>query len=146
MVLMFQREVADRIRARPGDSDYGALSVFTALYWEVIEHFRVAAGNFHPKPKIDAEVLVFVPRAPAWSDDEEDSIRATIRASFSAPRKTMRNSLAGGLHASTAAAESSLIEAAIDPSLRPGVLAVEDFIRLARALRHNGLLLDSRDA
>ena len=146
MVLMFQREVADRIRARPGDSDYGALSAFTALYWEVIEHFRVAAGNFHPKPKIDAEVLVFIPRAPAWSDAEEDAIRATIRASFSAPRKTMRNSLAGGLHVSTAAAESSLLEAAIDPSLRPGVLAVADFIRLARALKHNGLLLDSCDA
>ena len=54
MVLMFQREVAARIRARPGDDAYGALSVFTALYWEVAAHFIVAAGSFHPRPKVDA--------------------------------------------------------------------------------------------
>ncbi len=146
MVLMFQREVADRIRARPGESEYGALSAFTALYWEIVEHFRVAAGNFHPKPKIDAEVLVFTPRQAGWSVDEEDAIRATIRASFSAPRKTMRNALAGGLKIGSAVAEQSLADGAIAPSSRPGTLAVEAFIRLARALRHNGLLLDSRDA
>ena len=51
MVLMFQREVAERIRARPGDSDYGALSVYTALYWNVTDHFRVAAGILILSPR-----------------------------------------------------------------------------------------------
>ncbi len=58
---MFQREVAERIRAQPETRAYGALSVFTGLYWEIIDHFRVAAGNFHPRPKVDAEVLILIP-------------------------------------------------------------------------------------
>ena len=49
MVLMFQREVAERIRAHAGERAYSALSVFTALYWETRDHFRVAAGNFRPR-------------------------------------------------------------------------------------------------
>ena len=65
MVLMFQREVAARIRATPGDDAYGALSVFTALYWKIEQHFIVAAGSFHPRPKVDAEVLAFAPHAGA---------------------------------------------------------------------------------
>ena len=60
---MFQREVALRIRATPGDDAYGALSVFTALYWKIDLHFTVAAGSFHPRPKVDAEVLAFAPHA-----------------------------------------------------------------------------------
>ena len=100
---MFQREVADRLRARPGDREHGALSVFTALYWEIIEHFRVPAGNFHPRPKVDAAVLVLVPPAsvPAFAPAEEQAVLATVRAAFAAPRKTIRKSLAGGGSAST---------------------------------------------
>jgi len=62
IVAMFQREVGERIRARPGDAEYSALSVYAALYFDVDLHFRVAAGSFHPKPKVDAEVLRFRPR------------------------------------------------------------------------------------
>ena len=134
MVLMFQREVADRIRARPGTRAYGALSAFTATYWEILEQFRVAAGNFRPRPKVDASVLVFEPADLSFAPREEAAILATIRASFSAPRKTMRNSLAGGLKLDPSEAEDALIRAAIDPSARPGNLSVADFIRLARTL------------
>jgi 16S rRNA (adenine1518-N6/adenine1519-N6)-dimethyltransferase len=135
MVLMFQHEVADRIRARPGTRDYGALSVFTALYWEVVEHFRVSAGSFHPRPKVDAAVLVLIPRAPAaFSPTEEAQVLATVRAAFSAPRKTIRNSLAGGLSFVPVVAEHALAQAGIDPSSRPATLTVADFVRLARVL------------
>jgi 16S rRNA (adenine1518-N6/adenine1519-N6)-dimethyltransferase len=145
MVLMFQREVADRIRARPGSREYSALSVFNALYWEVVDHFRVAAGNFHPQPKVDAVVLTLVPRGDSlWRDDEEDAILATVRAAFSAPRKTLRNSLAGGLQLDPYIAERTLIDAGIDPSLRPGLLATDDFVRLARSL--GARALSPRDA
>jgi 16S rRNA (adenine1518-N6/adenine1519-N6)-dimethyltransferase len=147
MVLMFQREVADRIRARPASREYGALSVFTALYWEVADHFRVAAGNFHPQPKIDAAVLTLVPRRDSLlRDDEEATILATVRAAFSAPRKTLRNSLAGGLQLDPAIAERVLLDAEIDPSLRPGMLAAGDFVRLARSLLARAVVLSSRDA
>ena len=98
MVLMFQREVAERIRALPGSSEYGALSVFTSLYWKIDGHFRVAAGSFHPKPKVDAEVLTFAPRRPLpFAPAEEQAVLATVRAAFSAPRKTLRNAIGRAL-------------------------------------------------
>jgi 16S rRNA (adenine1518-N6/adenine1519-N6)-dimethyltransferase len=135
MVLMFQREVADRIRARPGDREYGALTVFAALYWEVSEYFRVAAGSFHPRPKVDAAVLVLKARAAqSLSGVAEAAVRETIRAAFSAPRKTIRNSLAGGLALPSAASEEALVHAGIDPLTRPATLSVEDFARLSRVL------------
>src|ERR1700674_1132660 len=72
MVLMFQREVAERIRARPSAPGYAMLSVVSALYWQIDSHFRVTAGSFHPKPKVDAEVLIMHPRVPApFADNEE---------------------------------------------------------------------------
>lgn len=137
MVLMFQREVSERIRAQPGTRDHGALSVFTALDWRVVEHFRVAAGSFFPRPKVDAEVLVFEPNEPPPLAPREDgAFKATVRAAFSAPRKTLRNSLAAGLSLTPEVAVQALLAAGIDPALRPAMLGVEDFIRLTRALGH----------
>jgi 16S rRNA (adenine1518-N6/adenine1519-N6)-dimethyltransferase len=147
MVLMFQREVAERIRARPGAREYGALSVFTALYWDVREHFRVAAGSFHPRPKVDAEVLVLVPRGePAFRPAEESAVLATVRAAFSAPRKTIRNSLAGGFSLDRHGAEAVLERAGINPSSRPGMIAAGAFVRLARILEPSARPQGSRDA
>lgn len=135
MVLMFQREVAERIRAQPGGRPYGALSVFTALYWTIAGHFRVAAGNFHPRPKVDAEVLCFDPRRePPFEPGEEAMVLEVVRAAFSSPRKTVRNSLASGLHGAVERSEAALERAGIDPRARPGALAPADFVRLARAL------------
>lgn len=135
MVLMFQREVAARIRARPTDDAYGALSVFTALYWEIAAHFAVAAGSFHPRPKVDAEVLVFRPRATAaFAPDEERSVLEVVRASFSAPRKTIRNALSHSRGLASAETVAALESAGIDPGARAETLDVPDFVRLARAL------------
>lgn len=136
MVLMFQREVAERLRARPGMRAHGALSVFTTLYWEITDHFRVTAGSFYPRPKVDAEVLTFTPRpCPGFAPAEEPDLLATVRAVFAAPRKTIRNSLAAGLGLAPAVAARALFAAAIDPRARPATLAVADFVRLARRLR-----------
>jgi 16S rRNA (adenine1518-N6/adenine1519-N6)-dimethyltransferase len=147
MVLMFQREVADRIRARPGDREYGALTVFAALYWEVSEYFRVAAGSFHPRPKVDAAVLVLEARAVrSFTDGAEAAVRGTIRAAFSAPRKTIRNSLAGGLALPSGATEEALLRAGIDPLTRPATLSVEDFVRLSRVLYPDNLQAARRAA
>jgi 16S rRNA (adenine1518-N6/adenine1519-N6)-dimethyltransferase len=134
MVLMFQREVAERIRARVGEPSYGALTVFTALYFKVESHFRVSAGNFHPRPRIDAEVLVFEPH-PLVNSEEESDVLETIRAAFSAPRKTLRNSIAHALRLSAGLVDETLHAAAIDPGARAETLATPDFVRLARILR-----------
>jgi 16S rRNA (adenine1518-N6/adenine1519-N6)-dimethyltransferase len=136
MVLMFQREVAARIRATPGDDAYGALSVFTALYWKIDMHFTVAAGSFHPRPRVDAEVLAFAPHATrSFADDDERDVLETVRASFSAPRKTIRNALGHALGIDSIRTVRALERAAIDPGARAEKLGVPDFVRLAHALR-----------
>jgi 16S rRNA (adenine1518-N6/adenine1519-N6)-dimethyltransferase len=136
MVLMFQREVAARIRAVPGDDAYGALSVYTALYWNIDLHFAVAAGSFHPRPKVDAEVLRFIPRAtPSFAAVDERDVLDTVRASFSAPRKTIRNALSHSLGIESVQATRALERAAIDPGTRAEKLGVPDFLRLMRTLR-----------
>jgi len=135
MVLMFQREVAERIRARPDEPGYAMLSVVSALYWEIDSHFRVTAGSFHPKPKVDAEVLIMHPRVPApFADNEEDALIETVRAAFSSRRKTLRNALSAGLNIAAARAQAALERAAIDPRARAQTLDTADFVRLARSL------------
>jgi 16S rRNA (adenine1518-N6/adenine1519-N6)-dimethyltransferase len=135
MVLMFQREVGERIRALPGARNYGALSVFSSLYWRIDSHFRVAAGNFHPRPKVDAEVLIMEPRIADPNGADDAGLRATIHAVFSAPRKTIRNSLAGGLGLDTNTVEAALQRINIDPSLRPAMLDCSQLVALAGTLR-----------
>jgi 16S rRNA (adenine1518-N6/adenine1519-N6)-dimethyltransferase len=136
MVLMFQREVAARIRARPGDDAYGALSVFTALYWKIEQHFTVAAGSFHPRPKVDAEVLAFAPLTTRlFADEDERDVLETVRASFFAPRKTIRNALIHSLGLDSAKIVRALDRAAIDPATRAEKLGVPDFVRLAHSLQ-----------
>jgi len=148
MVLMFQREVALRIRATPSDDAYGALSVFTALYWKIDTHFTVAAGSFHPRPKVDAEVLAFAPLATSSfaKVDEQDALE-TVRAAFSAPRKTIRNALSHALGIDSAQTVRALERAAIEPGTRAERLGVPDFLRLAQALRIElGSRVVARDA
>lgn len=148
MVLMFQHEVAARIRARPGDDGYSALSVFTALYWDIDLHLAVAAGSFHPRPKVDAAVLRFAPhKAPSFAADEERIVLEVVRASFSAPRKQIRNALSHSLGIDAAEIVRALERAGIEPSARAETLGVPDFIRLSRALNPGQIRkVGSRDA
>jgi 16S rRNA (adenine1518-N6/adenine1519-N6)-dimethyltransferase len=133
---MFQREAAERIRARSGERAYGALSLYTALYWNIADHFRVGAGSFRPRPKVDAEVLVFTPREPApIAAEDEQVILRTIRAAFTAPRKTLRNSLAAGLDLPPSQAAAMLEQVRISPEARAATLTLEDILRLADVLK-----------
>jgi 16S rRNA (adenine1518-N6/adenine1519-N6)-dimethyltransferase len=135
MVLMFQREVGERLRAAPGDAAYGALSALTALDWEIPRHFRVEAGSFHPRPKVDAEVLCFVPRrSPLYHPTPRSEVRDVIRAGFAIRRKHLRNALSAGLRMRPDRVEAALKAASIDPAQRAEELTAEDFLRLTRAL------------
>ncbi len=136
MVLMFQREVGERLRARAGGDAYGALSAFTALEWKITQHFRVEAGSFHPRPKVDAEVLCFIPRRePLCAPDLRATVLETIRAGFATRRKNLRNALSAGLGMDTESVEAALKAADIEPSHRAERLDVEDFVRLAAAIK-----------
>ena len=140
-VLMFQREVADRIRAHPGSRSYGALSVFSALYWEFEGHFRVGAGNFYPRPKVDAEVLVMKPRRERlFERDQEQALLKLVRAAFAAPRKTLRRSLSGALGADTRKVAAVLEAGGLDERVRPSDLSAADYARLLQVVRREPAL------
>lgn len=95
IVVMMQKEVADRIMAAPGGKDYGALTVAVQYRCEVSRVCRVPASSFFPPPKVDSEVLCLSVREnPAVQPKCEDYFFALVRAVFAQRRKTLVNSLA----------------------------------------------------
>lgn len=129
MILMVQKEVADRLCAGPGTHDYGRLSIMVQAVSRVEQLFDVSAGAFTPPPKVESSIIKISPlsHAPAAIRDRQ-LFANLVRAAFSKRRKTIRNAL------KTLATESDLQTAGIDPSVRPEVIAVEDYIKLANVI------------
>jgi len=131
LVLMLQREVAERIMASPGTKAYGALSVIVRLVASVHTGFPVPPSAFSPRPKVDSLVVVVEPRMPpALASDELKTVRSVVRAAFSQRRKQLGNALAPLIPAP----REVLDRLAIDPRRRPETLAPEEFVAVARAV------------
>jgi 16S rRNA (adenine1518-N6/adenine1519-N6)-dimethyltransferase len=128
MVLMFQREVAERLVAVPGSKTYGRLSVLTGWRTQAKILFDVAPSAFVPAPKVTSSVIRLVPRAePAPCD--AGALQRVTEAAFGQRRKMLRQSLK-----SLGADPLALLEAAgIEPTERAEQIPVEGFVRLARA-------------
>jgi 16S rRNA (adenine1518-N6/adenine1519-N6)-dimethyltransferase len=128
-VLMFQREVAERIVASPGSKTYGRLSVLTQWRCEARVMFDVNASAFVPPPKITSSIVRLVPRAAPLPCDRALLERVT-QAAFGQRRKMLRQSLR-----SLGADATALLEAAeIEPTARAEDIAVSGFVALANAL------------
>jgi 16S rRNA (adenine1518-N6/adenine1519-N6)-dimethyltransferase len=129
LVLMFQREVAERIVAEPGSKNYGRLSVLAAWRAEARILFDIAASAFVPPPKVTSSVVRLVPRAAPLPCDRASLERVTA-AAFGQRRKMLRQSLR------TLGTDPLRVLAAaeVEPTARAEELSVEDFVRLARAL------------
>ena len=128
LVLMFQREVAERIVAKVGDDAYGRLAVLAGWRCEGKIMFDVAPSAFVPPPKVTSSVIRLVPRAEPLACDGALLQRVT-EAAFGQRRKMLRQSLKS-LGTDTAA----LLDAAqIEPTARAEEIDVEGFVRLARA-------------
>jgi len=127
LTLMFQREVAERIVARPGDEAYGRLGVLAGWRTQARIVFDVPRQAFTPPPKVTSSVVHLVPRAAPLPADVKTLGRVT-QAAFGQRRKMLRQSLKalGG--------EDLLARAEIDSTRRPETLSVEEFVRLANAL------------
>jgi 16S rRNA (adenine1518-N6/adenine1519-N6)-dimethyltransferase len=93
-VFMVQKEVADRLLARPGTKQYGALTVFTAAAFDVERVLVVRAGSFFPRPQVDSAVVKLVPTRPRRALETE-AFRAAVKAAFGMRRKTLRNAWRG---------------------------------------------------
>ena len=136
MVFMVQREVADRMQARPGGREYGALTVNLQAVAAVRTCFAVPAGAFHPKPKVSSAVVELVPlEVPRVQPGEEAPFREFVTAVFGMRRKQMKRLIRGIIPASREAAEEILIGCGIDPESRPETLPVERLVALFRTVR-----------
>lgn len=130
-VIMVQKEVRDRLIAKPDTSDYGALTVFVQAHFDVRSVLKVGAGSFHPPPKVDSAVVMLVPHAVPRAE-ETDSFRGVVRAAFQARRKTLRKALAQAY--GNERAQAALDGAGIDGIRRGETLSIEELARVAAHL------------
>ncbi len=133
MVLMLQSEVADRLVAKPGGSDYGVLSVMAQYAADITKSFRVSAQCFRPRPEVaSAVVLLRAKEDGRLSQEAEVAFRALVKAAFAHRRKTLINSLRDEGYELSRITEA-LQRLEIIPTRRAETLSVEDFLRLASA-------------
>ena len=135
-ILMFQKELAERIVAPPGGRDYGRLSAVIQYCATVRTVADVKAHLFFPKPAVDSRVIeVSFSGKTRFSGEKERFLFKVIKAAFSKRRKTLRNSLAGSeLGIDTKESTMALDTAKIDPSRRAETLNVEEYSDLTEAL------------
>ena len=131
LVVMVQKEVAQRIVAAPGGREYGALSVAMQYYTEPRLEFIVPHTSFMPAPKVDSAVLVCKRRSQPPVDVDRKIFFRVVAAAFSVRRKMLSNSLRnmGGL--SGEAAKAWLARAGIDGKRRAETLSLAEFAALA---------------
>lgn len=96
-VLMMQREVGERILAKPGSSSFGSLTVFLGIQFGIRKICAAQAGAFYPPPKVESVVLEFEPRSTGLTAQAEAHLFRVVRLGFAQPRKTLANNLATGL-------------------------------------------------
>jgi 16S rRNA (adenine1518-N6/adenine1519-N6)-dimethyltransferase len=138
IILMVQREVADRITASPGTPQYGALSVGVRTVATAERLFNVARGCFRPVPNVDSAVLRITPlRPPPLTPAQEADTRSLTTAAFGWRRKQLQKTLRSSAPYVLEPAAIQQLEAAtgIELHRRPETLSPDEFIALSRALR-----------
>jgi 16S rRNA (adenine1518-N6/adenine1519-N6)-dimethyltransferase len=144
MVLMFQREVAERLVAEPGTRRYGFLTIVAQFYADVQLALTVSPGSFRPPPQVDSAVVIVTPRAePAIPVEDEAAFLLLVRLGFAHRRKTLRNNL-GLAHLTAVQCDGLLRGADIDPGRRPETLSLDDWGRLYRSCRALNIPIGSR--
>lgn len=133
VLVMVQKEVADRLAAGPGGRVYGVPSVKARWWCDVESAGSVGTSVFWPVPHVDSGLVRMTRREPPPSEAGREAVFAVVDAAFAQRRKTLRSSLAG-LAGSPAAAEQALRAAGVDPGARGEQLGVVEFAHVADAL------------
>lgn len=128
LVLMFQKEVVDRISAAPGDSDRGYLTVLTEIAFEVERLFDVPPNAFRPVPKVTSTVARLIPKSKLNID--ESALEELISASFAQKRKTILNNL----KARYADADKIIERSGVDSGRRAESLTLDEWLLLLGGL------------
>jgi 16S rRNA (adenine1518-N6/adenine1519-N6)-dimethyltransferase len=130
MHFMLQKEVVERMVARPGTSDYSRLSVMLQYRFVMDWLLDVPPESFDPAPKVDSALVRLIPRPPEdLTARDETRFAALVSAAFAQRRKMLRNNLKGIL------AEAGFEQLGIAPTARAEELSVDDYIRIANALQ-----------
>ena len=131
MVLMVQKEVGDRFKAKPGSRDYGSLSIFINYYYDVKKVLDVSKNVFIPKPNVDSIVVLFTKKDKKIELKDKDLFFKLIRDSFKQKRKTLRNNLKDY---DLDVISKVLSDYGYDLSVRAENLSIEVFACIANAL------------
>jgi 16S rRNA (adenine1518-N6/adenine1519-N6)-dimethyltransferase len=141
LVLMMQKEVADRIASSPGTKAYGTLSVWCQVHGRISERVSVSPEAFFPKPKVRSTILkINLYQEPLIPLTDLPLLRGLVRAAFGHRRKTVGNALMGWLQRDRNEIESLLRLGGINPVRRGETLRVEEFLALTHSLRASQLL------
>jgi len=136
LVVMVQKEVADRFAAHPGTRAYGSLTVAAQYAMDVHREFTLRPSSFFPRPKVDSTVVRLVRKhAPAVHVADEHWFLQVVRGAFAYRRKTLANSLSLALGISREAVAAALHRLDLETEIRGEQLAIADFARLSDALR-----------
>lgn len=142
-VVMMQKEVADRISAKPNTKAYGSLSIAVQYYMIAKVAFIVPRTVFVPAPNVDSAILKMVRRPePAVAVEDEKFFFKVSKASFTHRRKTLWNNLTGYFGKTEEVKDKltkALDQAGLSPSVRGEALGLEEFASLADALKEQGL-------
>jgi len=147
LVLMFQKEFAERMAAEAGTDDYGRLSVTAQHYADVEVVEPVPKEAFSPPPEVQSAVVRTTPRAPDYEVDDEGFFLDFVKAIFTQRRKTLRNAIRNTAHISGLDDPSAVVDAVDEELLRrrPGTLEPAEFAELAVLAGEHGFEGGDRD-
>ncbi len=136
LTLMLQREVAERMGASPGGKKYGRLSVLLQMFLDLSVRFFIPPSAFFPSPKVESAVVHMIwKEKPMVDKQDEEWFIKVVKACFGYRRKTLVNALKHSELSLPESIESRMEKIEIDPRRRPETLTIEEFVRLADALR-----------
>lgn len=136
--LMMQREVADRLTARPGSKAYGSLSVAVQYHCETRVALSIPPECFYPAPDVASSLVHFTRRPYASRPADEQHMFTLVRTCFAMRRKTISNNMSASGKWDKPHIERALAAARIDPRARAEALSIDDFIRLSDAIVKGG--------
>jgi 16S rRNA (adenine1518-N6/adenine1519-N6)-dimethyltransferase len=135
LTVMIQKEVGERVTAKPGQKAYNPLSIALQFWFDPRFDFEVPARDFYPPPKVESAVVSLFPRATPRAEVQDMAVFGRlVRTAFAQKRKTLRNALLNGAFANADVLDKIFGATGIDSSLRAEALPVEAFGDLANAL------------
>ena len=137
VTVMVQKEVAQRIAAKPGTADYSAFSVFCQFYAQPELLFDVPAGCFLPQPKVTSAVTTLrLYKELPWDVQDKDIFFRTVRASFAMRRKTLQNGLAAGFpQLGKTGAGEVIAQCGLSATVRGETLDIPQFAAISNAIK-----------